>query len=612
MVTKIESTELDFEAIRTKLKTHLAAQSEFADYDFEGSALANILDVLAYNTHYNALTANQAINESFLETAQLRGSVVSHAHSIGYYPRSRTTANATVNVSADLNAYIGDIPSTVTLPSGTTFAASVEGVTYTFQTREAFTATNDGDNVFTFVDGDGSSELKIYEGEDQTKTFYVPNTTDVRQFVINDQNIDQDTMSVKVFANANTSSFDSYTNIRNAVRITTTSKYYLFRETPNGNFEIQFTELGSLGEYPTAGNKIEVNYLRTNGKLANGARTFSASQSVLVNGQSFALTTATSANSSAGADKESIESIRFHAPLVYTTQRRMVTAEDYHTLIQSNYPGLSDVTAWGGELNIPVSYGKMYISIKYPDDTTEDSKLATEDAIATDLIEPLGTTSLTPKFIDPVISYVSMSVDYEFNPTLTGVTSQAMSERVNTAISTYFTDNLGIFGGEFRRSNLLTIIDEISPAILSSKMDVKINQRLTPTLTLDAAYSVAFPVALASPDDENYIITSSRFIYNGKTCTFRNKLSSNTIEMVDINNTVIIDSIGTYDIVTGTVNLTSFAPTSIIGGNAYVKVFATPANQATLTPLRNYILSLDAEETGVVPIINYQTTRVSL
>lgn len=612
MATNIKSSELDFEAIRTKLKTYLAAQSEFADYNFEGSGLANILDVLAYNTHINALSANMAINESFLDTAQLRGSVVSHAHSLGYYPKSKTAARATISISANLTTFIGTPPQSITLPIGVRFSASVKGITYTFQTRQTYTATNNGAGIYTFVDDEDSADIIVYEGTDVTRTYYVPDASDTRHYVINDDQLDQDTLSVNVFESTNTEDFTSYSNIKNAIRIRDDSTYYILQETPNGFYELEFTDTGSLGIWPTPGNKIEVNYLRTSGPAANGARVFSPEESVIVSGQSMPLSTTTISYSSQGAEKESIESTRFHAPLTYASQRRMVTPFDYHTLIQSNYPSLGDVTAWGGEQNIPVDYGKMFVSIKYPENTSEESKLTTQAEIKANLTDPLGVASITTEFISPEFLYIGVNTTFDFNPTLTGLTSQATQDRINVKVNEFFTENFGQFGVAFRKSNLSAIIDDISPAILSNKIDIVVNERLVPILNFQKTYTIQFPIALAPADDQNYIIRSSRFNFNNKICTFRNRLSSNSIEIVDVEGNIISQNIGSYDRLTGQVTLTNFVPTAIVGGADYVRVFATPANQSTITPLRNYILLLDTGETSSRAIVNYQTTRVTL
>jgi len=612
MATNIESTQLDFNNLKETLKTYFAASSEFADYDFEGAALSNILDVLAYNTHFNALTANMAINESFLETAQLRGSAVTHAHSLGYYPRSKTTATATINVNADLSSFIGERPTAISLPLGTRFTATVENISYTFQTRDSYTAIDNGSGAYSFIDENGSAAVKLYEGIEITRTFLVPDASDARHYVINDESIDTTTAIVKVFLNKNTTEYVTYNNLKDAIRITNLSRYYLLQEAPNGFYELQFTDNGNIGLAPVAGNKVEITYLRTKDGDANGARLFTPQTPLNVVGQNFPLTVTTSSNSTGGAPKESAEEIKFHAPLGYATQRRLVTAEDYHISIQTNYPSLEDVTAWGGEENVPVNFGKIYISLKHPDDTPQNTITATEDNIITNLITPLGTMSISPIFVDPTYTYLGLDIRYDFNPTLSGLTIQSTSDRILSATSQYFVNNLGKFEKEFRRSNLLQIIDAVSPAVLSSTVTPTLIQRFEPVLNISKEYIISFPVGIALPDDLDYILTSSRFIFKGQICVFRNALNTQTIEIVNGANEVLANNIGNYESGTGKINLVNFNPEQIVSGLSYIKLKVKPAAEGTIRPLRNYIILKDDEETSARGNIDYQINRVSL
>jgi len=610
--TNINPSDLDFDGIKNKLKDYLQSKDEFADYDFEGSALSNVLDVLAYNTHINALTANMAINESFLETAQLRGSIVTHSHSLGYYPTSMTSSNATLNLVADLSGFVGDRPSTITLPSGFAFNTTVENVGYTFQTQQTYTATDDGSGSYVFVDGDGSSEIKAYEGAYKTKTFLVPSVSDLRHYIINDVSIDTETLIVRVYENANTDEYVVYTNIVDAVRITDESTFYVIRETPNGNFELQFTDGGNVGTAPAPGSKVEAIYISTNGPAPNGANAFVAADLLTVDGQNFSVSVTTQAAAGGGGDKEPISSIKFHAPIAYASQRRMVTAQDYHIQITSNYSFIEDVISWGGEDNIPIDYGKIYISIKYPENTSDDTKTETQDSIVQNLIEPLGTVSITAKFIEPIYTYMGITTSFDFNPSLSGITVQATGDRITSKVSEYFNNNLGQFEEEFRRSNLLTEIDEISPAVLSTKIDVTLNQRLTPILNFVKTYNIIFPVELAIPDDINSIITSTPFTFKDTTCTIRNKSLSNNLEIIDGNGDVVSDSIGTYEPTTGEVNLVDFSPQSIVGGGSFIKFLAIPAKQSSIKPLRNYLFVLDDDLNVSTGTVDYQKTRVSI
>ena len=244
MATTIRSSDLDFDTIKSRLKEFLQKKSEFADYDFEASGLSNILDVLAYNTHLNGLTANFALNESFLNTAQLRSSLVSHAEALGYNPKSFTSAEAKLNLSYTINNT--DRPTTITLLKNTPFTTSVDGVSYTFQTRSNFTATDNGSGVYEFVDDAGSPDISVFEGTIKTKTFFVGDTSDSQIYVIPDITMDTSTIQVNVFETAtSTTAVDTYTNISKAVRITSTSTHYQIKEVPNGFYEIIFGDLSS-------------------------------------------------------------------------------------------------------------------------------------------------------------------------------------------------------------------------------------------------------------------------------------------------------------------------------------------------------------------------------
>lgn len=609
--TNVESTQLDFEAIRSKLKTYFAASDQFKDYNFEGSALANILDVLAYNTHFNALMANMAINESYLETAQLRSSILTHAYSLGYFPSSVLAASATLEVRTSLAGVEGR-PSTITLPAGTRFTTSIEGVTYTFQTLQTYAATDDGNGEYVFLDQNGLANIKVFEGNTVTRTFFVGAKGDKNLYVIADPNMDTTTVDVRVFANASTTLYDSYSNISKAIRVNADSKYFLLKESPNGNYELQFGDGVATGKAPTAGNKVTVTYLSSAGETANGASLFTALDPVVVDGTPYSLVTTLVYRSSGGAPKEANESIRLHAPLVYSTQRRMVTSYDYHSLIQSNYPDLQDVIAWGGQDNDPIDYGKVFISIRYPDEYDSDTKQGIQDDISNNLIAPLGTLSITPEYIEPIQTYLALTVNFDFNPVLSGVTIQTAEDQIFAICQKYFDDNLGQFGKQFRRSNLLALIDGLSDAVLSSRIDIVMNQRFIPDLVNSRSYTISFPETILGPDDVNYRIDSTKFIYDGEACIIRNKLNTNTLEIVNAAGTVLVNNIGDYTTGTGKVNLINFAPEGILGGVNYIKIRAIPSNQGTLSPLRNYTLEFDTEDTLVRGTVDYQSTRVSL
>jgi len=659
MATTIASTALDFTNIKNNLKTYLAAREEFRDYNFEASGLSNILDVLAYNTHFNSLIANFALNESYLSTAQLRSSVVSLAEGIGYIPDTDTAAQATVNIS--LSSSDAGRDAVISLPARTTFTTSVDDVNYTFQTIETYYATDDGTGFYEFVNANGSNELPIYEGTQKTKTFLVGEYEDNPTYVIPDANIDADTVTVRVYESTTSSTFSVYTNIINATTINAQSTIYILKEAPNGYFELSFGDGETFGVAPQAGSKIEVLYLSTKGEPANGATLFTAANNFTGGGITDAAITVTTVTNSVGGEvKESIESIRKNAPFQYATQNRMVTAADYSSLILRNYSTLiKDIKAWGGEDNTNPEFGAVYVSILFEDDVTALTQANTKLGIR-QLSDDLAIISFRLRFADPVTTYIEVQNFFDFNPKLTSLTVNSVQSNVLDIISQYFTDNTGGFDQSFRRSNLLTLIDESNPAILSSRAEVKMQQRFVPTapsisstiqtltnftipndelnsairlisqnsynaaaslisqystssytsirtsitaIANDSTFTLRFPTAIAAPDDVNLRITSSSFVYEGVSCRIQNALSSNTLQIIaNGTNDVIVDNLGSYAATTGVVTLTYFTPSSIVGSVNYIKLSVVPANQSSIAPTRNNLLVYDADASGATAI----------
>ena len=607
----IESTQLDFEQIKSNLKTYLAAQSEFADFDFEAAGINNILDVLAYNTHFNALNANFALNEAFLNTAQLRSSVVSHAQSLGYQVRSRTAAAGTVNISLNL-AGVSNRNTTYTLASGTKFTASVDDVTYTYQTLENCTATDDGTGFYSFVNSLGSSAILIKEGTSKTKTFYVGETDERQLYVIPDLTIDTSTAVVKVYSSPSATSFDSYTDIAQAVRVTSDSRFYQIAETPNGFYELNFGDGVSFGKSPSTGNVVRVEYLSTVGADANGGEVFTPTAKFSVNGVGYDLNVTTVAASTGGAVRQSIESIRQNAPIAFAAQQRLVTAEDYKAIILENYSNIQDAIAWGGEDNVPANYGNVYVGLKFADGTTDAQKTATKDAIVQNLTNYLSILSIDTIFVDPVETFIEAISVFNFDPNLTNVTQASTESAVFSDMKQYFNENLGIFGGIFRRSSMLGRIDDISDAILSSRVDIKVQQRFEPTLNQSLSYTVNFPVTIAAPDDVQTIITSSTFRLDNRVCLIKNELNKNKLIITDTLGNVVRDNVGSFDAAKGEIELNGFAPESITSGQAFIKISAKPADESVVRPLRNYVIKLDEDASFASALVDRQTVNVTL
>jgi len=609
MTTIIKSTQLDFDTIKARLKDYLKQQSEFADYDFEASGLSNILDVLAYNTHFTGLTSNFALNESFINTAQLRSSVVSLAEGLGYAPKSYTSSQAELSLSVQISA--SDRPTTLTLPRNTQFTTSVAGVSYTFQTRENFTAVDSGTGFYQFLNTTDGDDIPVFEGTEKTKTFFVGDTTDTQIFVIPDITMDLNTIRVRVFNTASSALFDTYTNIKKAIRITDDSTFYQIKEVPNGYYEILFGNGIATGKTPVAGNKIVIDYLSTVGTVANGASTFTPTATFTVNSVEYNIATTTSTASSGGAYKENIESIRQNAPISFISQRRLVTAEDYKGQILSNYGAyLDDVTAYGGADSVPPIYGQVYVGLKFKDNINTTVQQTVKDDIVTELTENMAVMSILTEFVDPIETLLEVQTTFNLDPDLTNATAQAIQNLVQTTINNYFNANLGKFDKVFRRSNLLTIIDAIDSAILNSKMDIKMKQSFVPLLNSTQSYKINFPVPIAEPDPIILSVSSTQFTFNSQTCSIRNKASSSKLQVVSVDGTIEVDNVGSYSNTGGTVDLVGFKPTAIEG--SAITLTVTPANQSTIRPLRNYVIDIDTSLSSSRAILDHQNTSVSI
>ena len=605
----IKSSDLDFDNIKSNLKTYLQQSEEFSDYEFEASGISNILDVLAYNTHINGLVANFAINESFITTSQLRPSVVSHAESLGYFPRSKTSAFGVINAS--VNAASTTLDQRIVLPVNTQFTASVDDVTYTFQTLEEHVAIVDDNGVYTFKNSDGTNDLIITEGEIKTKTFLVGEAEEEQVYVIPDENMDTATLVIKVYDNATATTHTTFTNVKDVARVDADSRVYLIREVPNGYYEVTFSDGNVLGLAPVAGNKIVMEYISSSGPDANGATAFSAIDTVEISGNDFDLSVTTVSNSTGGSEKESISSIKLNAPLSFASQQRLVTADDYRAAILAKYSNtVDDVIAFGGNDQVPPQYGKVFVSIKFKDNIGAVVQQSVKDSIINDLSANLAIMSIDTVFEDPETTFLELGTTFNFNPDLTGETDRAIEAQVTSTINQYFTDNLKRFDKIFRRSNLLTQIDEISPAILNSKMTVKMQQRFTPIIGVSGVYRLYFPAAIADPDDENYIVTTTNFTFSGQVAQIRNALNSQQLQIVSPTGEVLRDAIGEYTPSTGKFELIGFLPTSFIGES--IKVSATPANQSTIKPLRSYVIDIDNARSFSQAVADYEETRVTL
>ena len=479
-MAKLEISQLNFDQIKANLKQYLSNQNTFKDYDFEGSGMAVLLDLLAYNTHYLSYHANIAANEMFIDTADLRPSIVSLAKALGYTPNSVRAPFADINVVVN-----GATGATLTMNAGTQFTTTVDNVNYNFVTIGSNTISP-VDGVYTF------SNLKIYEGT-YVSYNYTANTTDVDQkFLINSENADTSTLTVQVQESATDTTTNTYTRATSITELDSDSKVYFLQESDDGKFEVYFGD-GVVGKAIANGNIVILKYVVTNKTAANGASSFALSGNI---GGNTNVTITVNSNAANGSEAETKESIKFKAPKSYSAQDRAVTVDDYKVKVEEIYSNAGSVSAWGGEDNDTPFYGRVYISIK----PTTGSTLT--DTTKTDIITQLkkfSVASVTPVIVDPETTSVLLTSTIKYDEKQTTKTSTEIKTLVTNAVTNYNTNTLQKFDSVLRYSKLLETIDDADTSILSNITTLKLRKTFTPTLSTSTNYTVNFSNALYNP-----------------------------------------------------------------------------------------------------------------
>jgi len=594
----IHTSSLDFDNIKASIKEYLNGQTEFQDYDFEGSGLSVLLDVLAFNTHQNALLANFGLNESFLTTAQTRSSMINHALNLGYVPRSKSGAKATVNLSVNL-AGVSPKPATITIPEFTSFTSVVDGVTYTFYTLDEYIGYDrTGTGIYTFEVKSGDKNIVISEGQLKTKTFKCNDAAERQVYVIPDKNLDISTLSVTVFDSPTSEEFEIYERNNDIKEYNEDTKLFLPVETYNGFYEISFGDGQATGRAPVPGNVIKAQYLASNGVAANTANVFSPTDQIEINSQSYNIIVTTVSRAGLGAEKESVESIRNNAPLNLLTSSRLVTSGDYRTIIQSRIPGIKSVNAWGGEDNVPAKYGKVLVSLIFEDDVDATQKALIQNTITEDITDNLSIISVGMEFVDPTFTYLNTITEVKYDESLTNRTPQSIENLVKTNVSTFFNNNLGKFNDVFRKSKLTTSIDNTDNAILSSNVSIEMESRFNPVINpntnqiVSSDYEISFVNQISQPTSSAPVVKSDFFTFKGVLCNIQNKLGSTKLQIFDQEGKIRQDNVGEYVPDSGKVKLKGFTPVSISSGNSFLKIKATPKNDSTIKPLRNNVVTL--------------------
>lgn len=550
---KIQTSELDFDNIKQNLKTYLQGQAQFQDYDFEGSALSVLLDILAYNTHYNALYTNLAVNESFLDSASKRSSVVSRAKEIGYIPGSAGAATAVVNVTVSNTS---STPATLILPKHSLFTTKVDDVTYNFYTLEDNIAVV-SNNTYTF------SNINIKEGIPLSFTY---NVSSDQRYIIPNDNVDRSTISVKVQESATSTAFESFYNQEDILSITATDPVYFIKEVENEFYELEFGN-NTIGKALDTGNIVIIEYFVCNKELPNGARTFSYQGSSLLGG---IVSVQTLIAAQGGIDKEGIETIRYNAPRAYQAQNRGVTVNDYKSIILSKYDEAESVNVWGGEDNIPPVYGKVFLSIKPK--TTDTLTAIQKNFIISNILKPRNVISITPEIIDPEYIDLDITTSVYYNPKNTSRTENQIKTLVVETINSYNDNYLDSFDGIFRFSQYSRQIDATENSIVSSITTIKLRREVDPKYNLSANYKINLvnPIYYSGVP-EQAILTTGFYLAGYTDIMYLEDLplssDTGTFRMfyydIDLNKQYLDNTIGDITYSTGSIDIKGLTVTGI-------------------------------------------------
>ena len=491
-------TELDFITIKNNLKNFLRSQSEFQDYDFDGAGLSVLLDILAYNTHYMGYYLNMAGNEMFLDTAQLRNSMVSHAKNLNYFPKSPQGALVKANVVVTPSVSETPNVNVLTLEKYTKFLArDVDGVNFPFVALYSNTVSKNNES-FTY------NNIMLKQGEVVTLQYQMDSTNLKRRFDIPSSNVDTSTLVITVQESASNTATIQYNLAEDITEVKSNTPVYFIEENNNQEYSIYFGD-DVIGKKPKNGNIITVTFLESYGSIANNISTFYLSDAIggLYN-DNVSITAVDS--SYGGTDKETIEQIRFRAPYYYTAQNRAVTKNDYETLITKDYTNIDAVSVWGGEDNDPPVYGKVYLSLK-----TKGNYALTnleKEQIKDSLIRNRNVITVTPEIIDPEYVYIILKGTVNYNPTLTSSTASELNAFVKASILDYNDQELNTFNSTFRKSKLQSFIDNAEKSITGSDIDVYVQYRVQLDTTQAKSYNIPFNLPLQKGDFFNKMFTS--------------------------------------------------------------------------------------------------------
>ena len=595
---KIAITDLEFDTIKSNLKSYLSAQTTFQDYDFEGSGMDVLMDILAYNTHYMGYYANMIGNEMFMDSSSLRESVVSHAKHLNVLPTSVTSPTAYLNMTFTPTGS----PVSLTIAKNTKFTTSISAISYTFTTTSATT-------ILPAAGVYSVTNLAIKEGKILNKSYTVDLANTLQRFIIPNANVDTSTISVTVQNSSSDSTVVAWAdgNSLDVTTITSSQKVYFLQEVEEGKYELIFGD-GAVGKQLSDGNIIFIEYLVTGGVAANQASSFTAVGSVAgLTSANYTLTIATAA--SGGAVSESINSLKNNAPKLYQAQKRATTKDDYKAILLAERNDIDSITIYGGEDASPPVYGKVYIAIK-PAGNTSYSNTAKDD-IKTSILKKTNVVTVIPEIVDPIFYYLLITTTINYDPVTLLTSENTLKSEIDTSITNYFTTDLQKFDQKFRYSVLTKKIDNTDSAIRNSKTSLKYQMWITPvTLATVSTYTMEFnnPVTKGSISSTSFTASDGNtysLIDDSAGVIKNTKITSGVVDSPAVYFTLPDGSTtqGTIDYTTGKVVLSNFNPYTITDGTTSIRMNVTPeTNNQDITPLREQILTLDSTDSTAIVI----------
>ena len=608
---RINASQLDFDQIKSNLVAHMkATDSTFNDYNYEGSAMSTVIDVLAYITHVNSMNANFALNETFLDTSQLRSSVVSHAKLLGYTPRSIAPSVAYINMTMAKGVATpfwnhdgSNTPLPLSMPRGTKFSTTIDSVLYPMFNSVTQTINYDATDGWKF------SNIKLEQGTLSTINYTYQNNK-FESYVIPATNVNTAAIKVTVTDSGATNAAKVYSLNKNMVTLDGTSETFFLEEGRDGYYEVKFGD-NIIGKRPGNGNNIEIEYSTIAAGIdINGATTFVMTDSL--NGNSDETVTLVT-KATGGAPRETKESVKFNAPLAHISQNRAVTPDDYKAIIKNEFADVEAVSVWGGEDHDVPDYGKVYISIKPL--SAEVLTAEQKTTIKTNILKPKNVVSITPVLVDPEYTYIDLEVFFKFNPNKATVTASGLATSIRNSLVAYNNDTLKSFGGVYRDSNVLKAIDDTNVAIISNITRIKMQKKIVPVLGTATKYELKFNQALTDLDattgTTGSYVESTLFTFGGVDAKLKDyyDASSDTriIQIVDTNNLVLSTNIGDVNEEAGTVTLTSFNPTALPTGSTTIDVTVKPAS-SDISPTRNELLTINTSTASITGEIDTMAT----